>query len=46
MGRTAIPTTPRIEQPVGARTVVVFTGEFDVTADAVIVELNQRGVPV
>lgn len=28
------------------RTVVVFTGEFDVTADAVIVELERRGVPV
>jgi ATP-grasp ribosomal peptide maturase len=25
---------------------VVFTGEFDVTADAVIVELERRGVPV
>jgi ATP-grasp ribosomal peptide maturase len=31
---------------VGGRTVVVFTGEFDVTADAVIVELERRAVPV
>jgi ATP-grasp ribosomal peptide maturase len=31
---------------VGGHTVVVFTGEFDVTADAVIVELERRGVPV
>lgn len=30
----------------GGRTVAVFTEQFDVTADAVIVELNQRGVPV
>lgn len=30
----------------GARTVVVCTGEFDVTADVVIVELERRGVPV
>ncbi|WP_431726938.1 ATP-grasp ribosomal peptide maturase [Verrucosispora sp. TAA-831] len=30
----------------GGHTVVVFTGEFDVTADAVIVELERRGVPV
>ena len=28
------------------RTVVIFTGEFDVTADAVIVELERRHVPV
>jgi ATP-grasp ribosomal peptide maturase len=31
---------------VAGRTVVVFTAEFDVTADCVIMELNQRGVPV
>lgn len=30
----------------GAGTVAVFTGELDVTADAVIVELQRRGVPV
>ncbi|WP_018801318.1 ATP-grasp ribosomal peptide maturase [Salinispora arenicola] len=30
----------------GGRTVAVFTGELDVTADAVIVELHRRGVPV
>lgn len=30
----------------GGRTVAVFTEQFDVTADAVIVDLNQRGVPV
>ena len=30
----------------GGNTVAVFTGEFDVTADAVIVELERRGVPV
>src|SRR5262249_55430909 len=28
------------------RTVVIFTAELDVTADAVIVELYERGVPV
>jgi ATP-grasp ribosomal peptide maturase len=28
------------------RTVAIFTGELDVTADAVIVELSARGVPV
>jgi ATP-grasp ribosomal peptide maturase len=28
------------------RTVAVFTGERDITADAVIMELNERGVPV
>ncbi len=30
----------------GGRTVAVFTGEFDVTADVVIVELERRRVPV
>jgi ATP-grasp ribosomal peptide maturase len=30
----------------GRRTVAVFTGELDVTADAVIVELDRRAVPV
>lgn len=30
----------------GGRTVAVFTAQFDVTADAVIIELNRRGVPV
>ncbi|XVU24253.1 ATP-grasp ribosomal peptide maturase [Actinoplanes sp. CA-054009] len=30
----------------GAGTVAVFTGELDVTADAVIIELQRRGVPV
>ncbi|WP_028192279.1 ATP-grasp ribosomal peptide maturase [Salinispora pacifica] len=30
----------------GGQTVVVFTAEFDVTADAVIVELERRGTPV
>ncbi|WP_033337860.1 ATP-grasp ribosomal peptide maturase [Catenuloplanes japonicus] len=30
----------------GPRTVAVFTGECDVTADVVIIELGRRGVPV
>lgn len=30
----------------GGRTVAIFTGDLDVTADAVIVQLHRRGVPV